>query len=115
MKTLALLAALSATLVVSIASAGDKDRMPPSFGEIDTNDDALISQEELAAFAERRMAERGVAVPPGGFKLNPVERADTDGDGYLSEAEFDEMITRARELMRKRGASRSVSAEGDAT
>ncbi len=112
MKTLALMAALSATLVASIANAGDERRGPPTFSEIDTNDDALISQEEMAAFAERRMSERGIAVPEGGFKLNPVERADADGDGYLSEAEFDELISRARQFRQNRGADRRLPADG---
>ena len=71
---------------------------PPTFAELDANGDLLITEEEIHSFMEQRFAERedGRRGPPGGC-FNPIERADTDGDGALNEQEYQQMMERMRE------------------
>ena len=103
-RILARVSALTTLLAVSAAAhAGDSRPTPPSFADIDTNNDALISSDEFAAFAAARAEERGVQAPPGRRSFNPVERADADGDGYLNEVEFDALMQRMRDRMMDRG------------
>jgi len=54
---------------------------PPSFGELDQNEDGLLSSAELGEMAARR----------GGSGEQMPERMDTDGDGQVSEAEIQAM------------------------
>tara|TARA_R110002096_G_scaffold128768_1_gene277083 strand:- start:4012 stop:4404 length:393 start_codon:yes stop_codon:yes gene_type:complete len=89
------------------ANADDRGerRGPVAFADIDTNADSLLSLEELQAMKANkgRKGDR-----KGGGKrrmgLDPQERlslADTDGDGYLNEAEFDAAREVIREKMRE--------------
>jgi Ca2+-binding EF-hand superfamily protein len=92
--TLAVGLALGATVSSAPAQEGP-GRMPPAFGDLDTDGDGAITRSDLEAFAEGRFAA-----------------ADTDGDGVLSEAE---LTARAAE----RGAARvtrmlnRLDADGD--
>ena len=61
-------------------STGGKGK-PPSFGELDQNEDGLLSSAELGEMAARR----------GGSGEQMLERMDTDGDGQVSEAEIQAM------------------------
>lgn len=84
------------------ANAGDRGerRGPPSFADIDTNADSLLSLEELQAMKESR-GHKGKGKRKHKEGKDPQERfnkIDTDGDGYWSEAEFDA----AREKMREK-------------
>ena len=77
----------------------------PVFQDIDQNNDALISREEVAAFMESR--SDGRSKPKRDFENgHPMfENGDTDGDGFLSEAEFDRQLA---EMGDRRGRKRSV-------
>ena len=89
------------------------------FLEADADGDGAVSREELKAHADARAQQRvdnimtrldrdkdGVIspdeLPDGGRALRRFDRADTDGDGAISQAEYDA----ARERMAKRRASR---------
>jgi hypothetical protein len=63
------------------------------FQEIDTNHDGFISHDEAMADAQRRAAERAERL----FKT-----ADTDGDGKISQTEFDAAGEKLHERMEKR-------------
>ncbi|HNP66059.1 MAG TPA: hypothetical protein PKH39_19175 [Woeseiaceae bacterium] len=84
------------------ANAEDKGerRGPPSFAEIDTNADSLISMDEIEAHKASR-GHKGKGDKKHKEGKDPQARfnkVDADGDGYWSEAEFDA----AREKMRER-------------
>ena len=100
MKTCTLIVLSGVVLFGSPALAGEPPAMPgpPTFAEFDANGDLLITEEEFRGFMEQRFAERedGRRGPPGGC-LNPIERADTDGDGALNEQEYQQMMERMRE------------------
>ena len=95
---------------ISLAFAGDEANRPepPSFSDIDVNDDALISQDEFQSFMESRRGDRGGRQRPHGGRFNPVERADIDGDGYLNEEEFNAMRENMRNRWRDRGERESL-------
>lgn len=84
------------------ANAGEKGerRAPPTFAEIDTNADSLISFDEMEALKASRGHERKGDRKPkeGKDPQSRFNKVDADGDGYWSEAEFDA----AREKMRER-------------
>jgi hypothetical protein len=100
MKTCSLLMLSGVVLFDSLALAGEPPAMPdpPTFSELDANGDLLITEEEFRSFMEQRFAERqdGRRGPPGG-RFNPIERADTDGDGALNEQEYQQMMERMLE------------------
>ena len=104
---IAIPAAILIVLGVAIdANAGDKGerRGPPSFAEIDTNADSLITMDEIEAHKASR-AHKGNGDKKHKEGKDPQARfnkVDTDGDGYWSEAEFDA----AREKMRERRQER---------
>ncbi|MCH9693595.1 MAG: hypothetical protein K0U72_03720 [Gammaproteobacteria bacterium] len=82
--------AASAILVLEAsADGGKKWPGPPSFVEIDSNADQLISREEMLAAMQARLEERGQRRGPAGDPEERFSRVDEDGDGYLNEAEFD--------------------------
>ena len=96
---------LSAAILVALgfaidANAGDKGerRSPPSFAEIDTNADSLLSFEELQAMKANRGHKGKRKNKEGKDPQKRFNKIDTDGDGYVSEAEFDV----AREKMREK-------------
>lgn len=92
MKTLIMILTLTVglTLAFNASAKGDKQRPePPSFTEIDSNADQLISREEMEAAMQSRVGDRGPRRGDGPDPEARFNRADEDGDGYLNEAEFD--------------------------
>ncbi len=73
------------------ASAEGRDERPPppSFADIDGNSDQLVSQEEMESFMQEIGRKGGPRRGPGRDPERRFDRADADGDGYLSESEFD--------------------------
>lgn len=73
------------------ANAGDRSERPdpPSFADIDSNSDQLVSREEMEVFVRENGRKGGHEGRRGGDPEKRFDRADTDGDGYLSEAEMD--------------------------
>lgn len=71
------------------AEEGKQQPQPPSFTEIDSNADQLISREEIEAAMEARVGDRGLRRGGGRDLEGRFNRVDEDGDGYLNEAEFD--------------------------
>ena len=105
-------------LLAAIAVAGDRELpAPPSFAEVDTNGDQYVDADELSSFMQQRWEQRHEHFKgdgqrperrPGGGRFNPIERADTDGDGMLNETEFLQFVARMQErferLPREEGA-----------
>ncbi len=106
-QTIAVAAAILIVLGVAIdANAGEKGerRAPPTFADIDTNADSLISFDEIEAHKASR-GNKGKGDKKHKEGKDPQARfnkVDADGDGYWSEAEFDA----AREKMRERRQER---------
>ncbi|GMN13420.1 EF-hand domain-containing protein [Altererythrobacter sp. MTPC7] len=97
-----------------ISTADREARMAQRFAEADANGDGALTQEEMASAREARRAERteqrearaaagggeermgrrgggkhhGKRGGRGGFGKAMMERADTDGNGAISQAEF---------------------------
>lgn len=115
-QTIAVAAAILVALGVAIdADAGDKGerRGPPSFADIDTNADQLLSFEEMEAMKASR-GHKGKGDRKQKEGKDPQERfnkIDTDGDGFLSVAEFDT----ARENMREGRKNRHKRHKRDAS
>ena len=81
---------LSMSLAFNASADGDKQRSePPSFAEIDSNADQLISREEMEAVMEARVGDRAPRRGGGRDPEARFNRIDEDGDGYLNAAEFD--------------------------
>ena len=113
-------------LLAAIAVAGDRERpVPPSFAELDANGDQYIDADELASFMQQRIEERrrhfkgdrqrpegGRA--PGGGRFNPIERADTDGDGMLNETEYLQFIAKMQEMFERLPREQDSFAPGEA-
>ena len=97
-----------------IAAMGQK-----RFDEADANGDGLLTAEEMTAKAQERMAKRTEAMierfdknddgalsveempqRPGPHKL--LEKADTNGDGSISKAEFDTAQAIIEAVMKKK-------------
>ena len=114
-QTIAVTAAILVALGVAIdADAGEKGerRGPPSFADIDTNADQLLSFEEMEAM-HANMGRKGKGERKQKEGKDPQARfnkIDTDGDGFLSVAEFDT----AREKMRERRKERHKRHKKDA-
>ena len=113
-------AAGSLWVLTTLAVAGDvgdtgEPPTPPSFAEVDTNGDQYIDADEMLSFMQQRIEERrqqfkGDFHKPGGFggrRFNPIEKADTDGDGMLNETEYLAFIAKMQEryerMPRERG------------
>ena len=111
---LAVPAAILIVLGVAIdANAGEKGerRGPPSFAEIDSNSDSLVSFDEIEAHKASR-GHKGKGDRKHKEGKDPQARfnkVDADGDGYWSEAEFDA----AKEKMRERRHERHESHKRD--
>ena len=111
-------------LFAAIAVAGDRELpAPPSFAEVDTNGDQYVDADELSAVLQQRWEKRheqfkgGAQRPerrPGGGRFNPIERADTDGDGMLNETEFLQFIARLQELFERLPRGEDTYAPGEA-
>ncbi len=111
-------------LLAAIAVAGDRELPPPpSFAEVDTNGDQYVDADELSSFMQQRWEKRqehfkGDAQRPerrpGGGRFNPIERADTDGDGMLNETEFLQFITRIQERFERLPREQDTFAPGEA-
>ena len=111
-------------LLAAIAVAGDRELpAPPSFAEVDTNGDQYVDADELSSFMQQRWEQRhehfkGDAQRPerrpGGGRFNPIERADTDGDGMLNETEFLQFIARMQELFERLPREEDTYAPGEA-
>ena len=93
--SLMLLAELCALPVLAQnAGAEDGHRTGPSFSDIDSNADGMISPAEFAAFKPKRPdSDRDRPPPPNGrmhmhFRGYDVKRLDTDKDGKVSPEEF---------------------------
>lgn len=119
MKKTGLVAMVISLGLASTAIAGEHERKhtPPSFADIDSNDDALISDEEFQAFVQKKrdeMAERD-GRGRGPRRMNPVEIADEDGDGYLNESEFDSLRDRMKERHGRRFGRNRDADETDET
>jgi hypothetical protein len=72
-----------------------RERDRPTFEDIDTNTDMLISPDEIEAFRQSRIGDRVEnARRP---KTSRLQRADADGDGYVNQAEFDALRDQVRE------------------
>ena len=99
MKTTKLVALAIVLSLTSVANAGEHERKhtPPNFSDIDSNDDALISNEEFELFMQQKREEMAEGRGRGPRGMNPVEMGDEDGDGYLNEAEFDSLRNRMKE------------------
>ncbi|MBK6598081.1 MAG: EF-hand domain-containing protein [Proteobacteria bacterium] len=65
-------------LLMFTAEAGAQNRERPSFADIDANDDGKLSLEEFSKMGSRR-----------GTPEEMFERLDTNGDGYITEDEFE--------------------------
>lgn len=88
--TMIVVLALGVVLGFNANAEGGKERPePPSFSEIDSNTDLLISREEMEAAMSARMGDRGPRRGRGGDPEERFNRLDSDGDGYLNEAEFE--------------------------
>ena len=111
-------------LFAAIAVAGDRELpAPPSFAEVDTNGDQYIDADELSSFIRQRLQQRDEHFKgdpqrperrPGGGRFNPIERADTDGDGMLDETEFLQFIARMQELFERLPREEGAFAPGEA-
>ena len=111
---LSLTAGMTALLLgLGGAAAADSHRTPPTFEEIDTNSDGVISQAEIAALSAARFATldtngdgmvtaeeliaAGVdraAERAADMAAKMLERLDADGDGALSLAEMPDRAER---------------------
>lgn len=115
MKTNGLIAAIILIVAATAATAEGHERPHPqiNFSDVDENDDALISRDELEAFMLQMRERRSKArrLRPEGF--SPVDIADEDGDGYLNEDEFATLKARMRERMRERHDRQSDGADDD--
>ena len=83
-------AGLAAAVGLSASGAmahgkGDRqsDREPVAFSEVDANGDGSVDAAEILAWMESRRALR---------LQQMIERADSDGDGVLSETELQELL-----------------------
>lgn len=108
-------------LFAAIAVAGDRELpAPPSFAEVDTNGDQYIDADELYSFMQQRLQQRQEQFKgdperrPGGGRFNPIERADTDGDGMLNETEYLQFIARMQELFERLPREEGAFAPGEA-
>jgi hypothetical protein len=98
MKSKLFLAALSAmilTVGAVHAEPGDGRHRPPSFEDLDSDGDDLVSSDEFAAPAEERFvaldADGNDALSLDEFAAPASEKfgeLDTDGDGFVSEEEL---------------------------
>ncbi len=84
--------ALAAVIGISASAAvahgwgkRGSDWTPPSFSELDANGDGGVDAAELLAWRDAQRIERMQSV---------IERADSDGDGMLGEAELKELMDR---------------------
>ncbi len=92
MKKLMTIVALTLGMILAFNASADGDKQrpePPSFTEIDSNADQLISREEMEAVMEARAGDRRPRCGDGRDPEARFNRVDEDGDGYLNEAEFD--------------------------
>jgi hypothetical protein len=98
MNVLVLLAGLG---MATAALAHDETRewSRPNFEDMDANKDLLISPDEIEAFRESRNGDR--AKHPKRSKTSRFLKADTDGDGYVNQAEFDALRDQVRESRRR--------------
>tara|TARA_R110000787_G_scaffold38998_22_gene97952 strand:- start:181 stop:456 length:276 start_codon:yes stop_codon:yes gene_type:complete len=64
-------------LLMFAAEAGAQSRERPSFADFDANDDGKLSLEEFSKMGSRR-----------GTPEKMFERLDINGDGYITEDEF---------------------------
>ncbi len=111
---IAISAAVLVVLGVAIdANAGDKGerRGPPSFAEIDTNADTLISFDEMEALKASRGHKANRRHKEDKDPQTQFNKVDTDGDGYWSEAEFDAARDKMREHRQKRRDKRAEADE----
>ena len=114
MKILMTILALTLGVILAFnASAnGDKQRPePPSFTEIDSNADLLISREEMQAAMEARVGDRGPRRGRGPDPEARFDHVDEDGDGYLNEAEFDAARTKMEDRRGRRQRHRDCDEE----
>lgn len=91
MRQLTTTAALAIGLCISVgvgAHGGEDRPVPPTFSEIDTNSDQLISRDEIQSVMQNRASERGGRSRSGRGGTGRFERADTNGDGFIDESEF---------------------------
>ena len=71
---------------------------PPTFADIDANGDQYIDAEELTTFIQNaRPPGRKGGGKRGNRDIDPMEKADVNGDGLLDETEFNEFRDRMRE------------------
>jgi hypothetical protein len=92
MKKLMTIVALTLGMILAFNASADGDKQrpePPSFTEIDSDADQLISREEMEAAMEARVGDRAPRRGGGRDPEGRFNRVDEDGDGYLNEAEFD--------------------------
>ncbi len=74
----------------SVAGDDQDDPAIPLFSDVDSNADMYIDPEEFEAFIEQmRPRDRGDRRPPVDRMTRMFERADSNQDGLLNEAEFD--------------------------
>jgi len=84
---------------LAVASDDINSRSRPSFESIDTNNDMLLSSDEIEAFMQSRRHERGEHQRSESQRRSRLEQVDTDGDGFVNESEFNafhEVMRRGR-------------------
>jgi hypothetical protein len=76
-------------------------RAAPTFAEVDSNGDLIVTQEEFDAFMEQRAPmHHRVRCRCTEDGVGPFDRADADGDGMLSQEEYAGMMEKVR-ILRK--------------
>lgn len=97
-------AGLAAVVGLSASGAmahgkGDRqsEREPVAFSEVDANGDGSVDAAEILAWMESRRTSRVQQM---------IERADSDGDGVLSETELQELLKRSGGRRAKHGGRR---------
>jgi Ca2+-binding EF-hand superfamily protein len=85
--------------LASMAIANDdmRARSGPSFEDFDQNNDMLISADEMEAFMQSRRQDWGERKRRESQRRSRLEQADTDGDGFVNESEFNAF----QEVMRR--------------
>ena len=112
---------LAIVLAPVAAHADDGDApAPPSFSEVDSNNDLYVDAAELQAFMEHMREQAGrqgrdgrrPSMPHGARRGGPIEMADADGDGMLNEQEYYDLLIRMEEMRERFRERRRDRGEG---